>query len=490
MSIIITLDLGTTGNRCLAIDKTGTIVAQAYHEFPQIYPKPGWVEHDPMVIWETTLAVLKQVLTKVDVNHIQVLGITNQRETIVAWNKVTGKPLYNAIVWQCRRTTERCKQLGDDYAVMVKKKTGLSIDPYFSASKMEWLFEHVSEVKLLADKQQLCFGTIDSWIIWNLTKGKHFVTDASNASRTMLFDINLSSYDADLLTLFKIPLHTLPDVLDSDACFGYTDESHTKRAIPIHAVLGDQQASLFAQCGSDTTMLKNTYGTGLFVIGYTADKVVLTDSLIGTVAWRLAGKTSYALEGSIFVGGSAIQWLRDGLGLISDAAETERIAQSVESTDGVVFVPALTGLGAPYWDSGARGTLCGLTRGTTKAHIVRATLESLAFQTKAVIDDIKLVYPDYSFQTLRVDGGAANNAFLMQFQADILGMTIHKPTVTELTAYGVAGLAGMAVNVWSESEFRKTITIQKSYLSMFNDSKISEYYQQWTKAIKRSKNWI
>ncbi|RAP25957.1 glycerol kinase [Candidatus Marinamargulisbacteria bacterium SCGC AG-343-D04] len=486
--MILTLDLGTTSNRCLAISSTGQCAASAQQEFKQYFPNPAWVEHDPTEIWTSTLTVLKTVIDQIDIQNVSAIAITNQRETVVAWDKHTGKALHNAIVWQCRRTAERMQDFSKSDQTLIKNKTGLPTDAYFSASKMEWLYNNVDAVKEAALTHSLCFGTIDSWVLFQLTQKKCFTSDPSNASRTLLYNIHSLDYDPDLLTLFNIQREWLPSIKESNACFGYSDPSITTKPIPIHAILGDQQASLFAQCGNDTHTIKNTYGTGLFICASTGKKVIDSPSLVSTIGWHINNKTTYAVEGSIFVGGAAIQWLRDGLELITDASESNDLAQSVKDTHDVYVVPALTGLGAPHWDSSARGLIVGITRGTTKAHIVRATLESLAYQTKDVIETITPFLP--GIRCLKVDGGATNNDFLMQFQADITGLTVNKAETSETTAYGVAGLAGISCNIFTEKEFRHMLSTKTCYNPTFKKDKIDVLYTRWKKAVQKSSQWI
>ncbi len=444
MKVILAIDLGTTGNRVIAFSQQGEIIASAYYEFPQIYPKPAWVEHDPEAIWATTSKALNEVTEKVGKNNILAIGITNQRETTILWNKKTGNPIYNAIVWQCRRTAKMCQDL-KSYAPLIKEKTGLFLDAYFSATKIKWILDNVP-----TDNDTI-FGTVDSWILWKLT-GVH-ATDVSNASRTMLFNIHTLDYDDELLKLFGVPRHLLPEVQDSDSDFGGG----------IVAILGDQQAALYGQGA-----IKNTYGTGLFLVANTGDKIPKTDKLINTIAWKIKGKVSYALEGSVFVGGSAVQWLRDGLQIIEKSGDTE--ALMAQDNGGVYFVPALVGLGAPYWNPDARGLITGLTRGTTRGHIIRATLESMAYQTRDVIEAM-----DQKFDTLCVDGGASANNFLMQFQADILNMTVERPKILESTAFGVARLAGV------EPGARK---IDRVFKPSMSERQRKELYDDWKKAIK------
>ena len=401
------------------------------------------------------------------------------------WDKTTGKPIYNAIVWQCRRTTDRCKEL-KTYAPMIKEKTGLPLDPYFSATKIEWLLNNGHKL----DINNLCVGTIDTWLIWNLTNGKYHITDHSNASRTMLYNINTHQFDDDLLALFNIPRHILPTIVDSCGELAITDASVTGTELPILSIIGDQQAALFCQCGTSTTKIKNTYGTGLFMMVPTGQDRPQTEALVNTVAWSINGKIDYALEGSIFIGGSAIQWLRDGLGLITDSSETAELAHTLTSNEGVYFVPALTGLGTPYWDASARGMIIGLTRGTTRAHIARATLEALAYQTKDVIDEIIKTLPNTPFDALLVDGGATENPFLMQFQADILDLPLIKPTITETTAFGAALLAGLTAELWTETDIQTLNPIQETITPSMDSATRQRYYSKWKEAVERCQGWV
>lgn len=491
--MIITLDLGTTSNRCLAISEAGTLLASHQHEFTQYFPQPGWVEHDANEIWNSAKTVLEQTLKSLTSDPLA-LAITNQRETVVAWDVKTKMALCPAIVWQCRRTASRMDSLPTQIKTIIKQKTGLPADAYFSASKMEWLLQNVDAVKHAADQGTLRFGTIDSWILFKLTNGTAFATDSSNASRTQLMNIHTQSYDPFLLHLFGINPEWLPEIKTSDSLFGtvspriFASSTHIPHTppLPIHAILGDQQAALFAQCGDDTSRIKNTYGTGLFICAPTGSKPLETSSLLTTIAWSRNNIITYAVEGSIFVGGSAIQWCRDGLGIISSAAESDALASSLDHNETVYFVPALTGLGAPYWDASARGMFIGLTRGTTKAHLIRAVLESLAYQTKDVCDCLVTTQTSHG---LYVDGGASVNAFLMQFQADILAMPVIKSSVTESTAYGVAGLAGIAIGLFTEKLFRSFLSIERTYSPRFKKETIDVYYSQWKNAVQRSRQW-
>ena len=484
MSIVIALDLGTTGNRAIAFNEKGEIISSAYYEFKQYYPKPAWVEHNPLEILSSTIKALKDVCDEVGLAYIKSIGITNQRETTVIWDKTTGNPVYNAIVWQCRRTTDRCISLKAEKE-QVKQKTGLFLDPYFSATKIEWILKNV----VSGNTNNLLFGTIDTWLVCNLTKGKVHATDSSNASRTMLYNIHTNSYDKELLDLFNVPESILPQVKETIDNYGVVDGSVLGKEIPIQAVIGDQQSALFCQCGSNTKRLKNTYGTGLFMMACTGDHLAKTENLVQTIAWRINGKTEYALEGSAFVGGSLIQWLRDELKIIKAASETEEIARSISSNEGVYLVPAFVGLGAPYWNPNARGNLIGLTRGTGRAHIVRAALESLAYQSQDILSDIQVNNPEIKFESLLVDGGAAKNNFLMQFQANISQLNVIRPSITETTAYGVAALAGIASGVWTEKQFRRFIKNEQIYEPNMLKSDQENLYKKWKDAVGRSLDW-
>lgn len=486
---ILALDLGTTGNKALAFDKEGNVVASAYLEFTQIFPKEGWVEHSPAEIWETTKKVMSTVIEKVRAENIISIGITNQRETTIIWDKETGKPLYNAIVWQCRRTEGICKQFSE-HKTLIKEKTGLFLDPYFSATKIKWLIDNVENVKSAVKDKKALFGTVDSWILYNLTDGKVHATDVTNASRTMLFNINTLKFDEELLELFDIPENILPQVYPSDHLFGYTDKNIFGKEIPISGIIGDQQASLFAHGGWREGLVKNTYGTGLFMMTSTKAKVYKSENLISTVSWQIGDSVEYALEGSIFVGGSLIQWLRDGLKIIESADEVEELARNVKSSDNVFFIPALTGLGAPYWDPSARGLIIGITRGTKREHIVRAALEGIALQTKDVFEEFKKATQNtLDFKKLAVDGGASRNKFLMEFQADILGIEIEKPQVTESTSLGAAAVAGISTGFWSKDDILSIRKIERKYEPKMNEHERKEIYNRWLNALKRSLQW-
>ncbi|HAS73386.1 MAG TPA: glycerol kinase [Clostridiales bacterium UBA8960] len=491
---ILALDQGTTSSRAILFNHAGKIVKMAQKEFSQIYPKAGWVEHDPMEIWGTQSGVAREVLESAGVkpSEIAAIGITNQRETTVVWDKRTGKPVYNAIVWQCRRTSELCERLiTDGHESMIKEATGLVIDAYFSGTKLKWILENVPGAKEDAEAGHLLFGNIDSWLIWNLTRGEVHATDYSNASRTMLYNIDRLTWDERILDILGIPKSMLPNVQPSSNIFGYTDSQTFGGArIPIAGVAGDQQAALFGQACFLPGSAKNTYGTGCFLLMNTGEKRVPSkNGLITTIAWGLDGKVTYALEGSIFIAGAAVQWLRDEMQLISTAEESEYFASKVLDTNGVYFVPAFAGLGAPYWDMYARGALVGLTRGVNKNHVIRATLESLAYQTRDVLEAME-EDSDLKLRRLKVDGGATANNFLMQFQADILGTSVIRPEVTETTALGAAYLAGLAVGYWESIESLKTqFLIEKEFLPSFEDETRMRLYEGWRRAVERAKHW-
>ena len=491
---VMALDQGTTSSRCILFNEKGLIVGSAQKEFKQIYPKGGWVEHDPMEIWSSQFSVAIEAIAKIgaDSTDISSIGITNQRETTVVWDKRTGIPVYNAIVWQCRRTAEYCDELKvQGYDKMIKEKTGLLLDAYFSGTKVRWILENVEGAREKAENGHLLFGTIDSWLIWNLTKGKVHVTDYSNASRTLLFNIHELKWDEELLELFNIPKEMLPEVKPSSFVYGKTDTVLFGHEIPIAGVAGDQQAALFGQMCHEPGTAKNTYGTGCFLLMNTGDKAVESkNGLLTTIAWGVDDKVEYALEGSIFVAGAAIQWLRDEMRMLKTSADSEEYANEVEDTDGVYLVPAFVGLGAPYWDPYARGTVVGLTRATKKEHFVRATLESLAYQTH---DVLKAMQEDSGIElkALKVDGGACANDFLMQFQSDILNVQVDRPEVIETTALGAAYLAGLAVGYWKDKEeIARNWAISKSFTPCMEEEKRVELLDGWHEAVKRSMNWV
>lgn len=492
---ILAFDAGTTSTRAIIFDHDGKIVRSAHKEFRQIFPKPGWVEHDAMEIWGSQSGISREVLevSGIRPDQIAAIGITNQRETTVVWNKNTGKPIYNAIVWQCRRTADLCTQLKEEgWADRIKEKTGLVIDAYFSATKIAWILDNVEGARQMADNGELLFGTVDTWLVWNLTRGKVHVTDYSNASRTMLFNINTLEWDQEILDLLNIPKSMLPKVEDSSKIYGYTDKSTYGGAeIPIAGMAGDQQAALFGQACYYPGMVKNTYGTGCFVLMNTGGKKIESkNGLLTTIAWGLNGEITYALEGSVFVAGAAIQWLRDELRLVYDSPQSEYYAQMVDDTDGVYVVPSFTGLGAPYWDMYSRGGIFGLTRGTRREHLVRATLESLAYQSRDVIDAMR---EDSKIELgiLKVDGGASANNFLMQFQADMLNVRIDRPATKESTALGAAYLAGLAVGYWDGfDDIYSYMDIEKSFEPNMDEKVRAKKYKYWKKAVKNTMGWI
>lgn len=490
---ILALDQGTTSSRAIIFDESGNILSKVNKEFKQIYPKPGWVEHDPMEIWESQLEVAKKAIEAAGIrpNDVVAIGITNQRETTIVWDRKSGKPIYNAIVWQCRRTAPICEELKKNgYADLIRKKTGLVIDAYFSGTKIKWILDNIEGLRERAEKGEILFGNVDTWLIWNLTGGKVHVTDYSNASRTMLFNIHKLDWDDEILELLGIPRAMLPQVMPSSYIYGYTVRELFGTEIPVSGDAGDQQAALFGQACFKAGMIKNTYGTGCFLLMNTGKEAYESKSgLLTTIAWGLNGEIFYALEGSIFITGAAIQWLRDGLKIISSAAETEELAKKVPDNGGVFFVPAFVGLGAPYWDMYARGLIIGLTRGTTREHIVRATLESIAYQTREVIEVMEKE-SGIKVDVLRVDGGAAVNNFLMQFQSDILGIPVERPVVNETTALGAAYLAGLAVGYWKNTEeIEKLWQLDKRFEPTMEKENREILYSKWKKAVSRALMW-
>ncbi|MBB5356154.1 glycerol kinase [Anoxybacillus mongoliensis] len=486
---ILALDQGTTSSRAILFNQKGEIVHTAQKEFTQYFPHPGWVEHNPNEIWGSILAVIATVLSEaaVEPKQIAAIGITNQRETTVVWDKQTGQPIYNAIVWQSRQTAQICEQLKQaGYDDIFRKKTGLLIDAYFSGTKVKWILDHVEGAREKAERGDLLFGTIDTWLTWKLSGGKVHVTDYSNASRTLMFNIYEQRWDDELLDILCVPKTMLPDVRPSSEIYAHTAPYHFfGQEVPIAGIAGDQQAALFGQACFEEGMAKNTYGTGCFMLMNTGEKAVQSKhGLLTTIAWGIDGKVEYALEGSIFVAGSAIQWLRDGLRMIKEAKDSEAYATKVQSTDGVYVVPAFVGLGTPYWDSDVRGAVFGLTRGTTKEHFIRATLESLAYQTKDVLTAME-ADAGITLKTLRVDGGAVKNNFLMQFQSDILGVPVERPVVNETTALGAAYLAGLAVGYWgSREEIAKQWNIDRAFEPKMEEDAQQRLYDGWKKAVR------
>lgn len=490
---ILALDQGTTSSRAILFNKKGEIYSVAQKEFTQYFPKPGWVEHDPLEIWSKQAGVAAEATTKKGLNgkNIAAIGITNQRETVVIWDKHTGDPIYNAIVWQDKRTSDYCDQLkAEGKEKMIQEKTGLVIDSYFSGTKIKWILDNVEGAREKAKAGDLILGTMDSWLIWNFTKGELHVTDVTNASRTMLFNIHTMDWDDDLLELFDIPKSMLPEVKDSSEIYGHTKTTVFASKIPIAGIAGDQMAALFGQMCTEKGMVKSTYGTGCFMLMNIGDKPIISkNKLLTTVAWRINGKTEYALEGSIFIGGAVVQWLRDGLGIIKKSRDIENLATSVESTDGVYFLPAFAGIGAPYWDQEAKGTMFGITRGTTDAHIARASLEAIAYQT---MDILKAMEADseIDIEELRVDGGATVNDMLMQFQSDVLNTTTVRPKVIETTALGAAYLAGLAVGFWKDMEEIQSIWKEDVKFQPTKDQdKIQEGIKGWYRAINALQSW-
>jgi glycerol kinase len=491
---ILSIDQGTTSSRAILFNKEGKIVETAQKEFEQFFPKPGWVEHDANEIWTSVLACIADVLRRADISPQQIagIGITNQRETAVVWDKKTGKPIHRAIVWQSRQTEEICKELrAAGHNELFREKTGLLLDPYFSGTKVKWILDHVEGAREKAENGELLFGTIDTWLVYKLSGGNTHITDYSNASRTLMYNIYDLEWDEELLDILNVPKSMLPEVKPSSEIYAHTIDYHFfGHEVPIAGIAGDQQAALFGQACFEKGMAKNTYGTGCFMLMNTGEEGVASEhGLLTTLAWGIDGKVEYALEGSIFVAGSAIQWLRDGLKMIDNAPETEAYATAVESTDGVYLVPAFVGLGTPYWDSDARGAMFGLTRGTTKEHFVRATLESLAYQTKDVLDAM-IADSGIDLKALRVDGGTVKNDFLMQFQSDMLGVPVERPVVQETTALGAAFLAGLAVGYWKDkeeikqqSENERTFTVE---MSIDEQEKL---YIGWQKAVAATRQF-
>ena len=487
---ILALDQGTSSSRAIVFDEKGTTCAVAPKEFRQIFPKSGWVEHDPHEIWSSQASVIAEAITTLDINGLNIagIGITNQRETTIVWDSETEEPIYNAIVWQDRRTSDYCDELKKQGVTdMIRQKTGLIIDAYFSATKIKWILDNVPGARKRAEKGKLLFGTVDTWLIWRLTRGEVHVTDVSNASRTMLFNINTLEWDQELLDLFGIPRSMMPEVKSSSEVYGHTKTTIFAHKVPISGIAGDQQAALFGQMCTEPGMVKNTYGTGCFLLMNSGEKPILSkNNLITTIAWKIGDKVNYALEGSIFVGGSVVQWLRDGLHVINSSSEVEALASQVPDTGGVCFVPALTGLGAPWWDQYARGTIIGISRGTTTAHIARAALEGIAYQTLDITAAMSLD-AGIPLKELKVDGGASRNNLLMQFQADILGTRVIRPKVVETTAMGAAYLAGLAVGYWSSiDEIRKQWQIDRVFEPSWEEEKDLQATEGWRDAVTRT----
>ncbi len=492
MKYVLALDQGTTSSRALLFDKQGTVRAVAQQEFDQIFPQPGWVEHNPEQIATSQISVALLALSKAGLRRsdIAAIGIANQRETTIVWNRDTGQPIYNAIVWQDRRSADFCKRLrSDGHSSMIQQRTGLLIDSYFSGTKISWILDNVAGARNLAEAGKLAFGTVDSWLVWKLTHGAVHATDVSNASRSMLYNIHTGAWDPDLLDLLRIPASMLPKVRSSSEIYGETSGVHDLEGLPIAGIAGDQQAALFGQQCINPGMTKNTYGTGCFMLQNTGTRAVpSSNQLVTTIAWRIGDSTEYALEGSVFVGGAVVQWLRDGLGLIRKSEDVEALAQSVSDNGGVYFVPAFVGLGAPHWDSYARGSIFGLTRGTSAGHIARAAVESIAYQVADLLDAMRADSGN-PVQELRVDGGAAANDGLMQFQADILGVPVVRPAVTETTAMGAAYLAGLAVDFWTRDSLRSNSGTSRRFEPKMPQSQARSLRDRWNEAVSRSKKW-
>ena len=490
---ILALDQGTTSSRAIIFDHRGQIVSVAQKEFTQIFPQPGWVEHDPNEIWFTQAGVAAEATAKSGINssHISAIGITNQRETTIVWNRETGLPVYNAIVWQDRRTAAYCDHLKNEgLTELIRSKTGLVIDAYFSASKINWILNQVDGAKELADAGKLAFGTVDSWLVWKFTRGKVHVTDVTNASRTMLFNIKTLEWDEELLQIFGVPRNMLPEVKQSSEVYGETATTLFATKIPIAGIAGDQQAALFGQMCIDKAMVKNTYGTGCFMLMNIGDQFIESkNNLLTTIAWKIDGKTTYAFEGSVFIGGAVVQWLRDGLGIIKSSAEVEDLAMQVADTGGIYFVPAFAGLGAPYWDSDARGTIVGLTRGSTSAHLSRAAIESIAYQT---VDILTAMEADagLKIRELRVDGGATANNLLMQFQADLLNCKVIRPKIVETTALGAAYLAGLAVGYWENvEEIQQQWQSERDFIPAADPVTVEKAMAGWKRAVNAARSF-
>lgn len=490
---ILALDQGTTSSRAIVFDKKGSITSVAQKEFQQYFPKPGWVEHDPQEIWSTQAGVAAEATVSKGLNgkNIAGIGITNQRETVVVWDKNTGEPVYNAIVWQDKRTADYCEELKESgQAQMIQEKTGLVIDSYFSGTKVKWILDNVEGAREKAEAGDLILGTIDTWLIWKFTKGELHVTDVTNACRTLLYNINTMDWDPELLDLFGIPASMLPEVKDSSEVYGHTKTTIFASKIPIAGIAGDQMAALFGQMCTKKGMVKNTYGTGCFMLMNIGDKPIISkNNLLTTVAWRINGKTEYALEGSIFIGGAVVQWLRDGLGIIAKSEDVEPLAESVDSTDGVYFIPAFAGLGAPYWNQKAKGTIFGVTRGTTDAHIARASIEAIAYQTMDILTSMQ-ADSGIEIKELRVDGGASVNETLMQFQADVLNSITVRPKITETTALGAAYLAGLAVGFWeSKEEIQEMWQEDKRFEPEKPRADVEAGIKGWYRAVKALEHW-
>ncbi|GET29949.1 glycerol kinase GlpK [Prolixibacter sp. SD074] len=491
---ILALDQGTTSSRAILFNHNGEIKSSAQKEFAQIFPETGWVEHDPMEIWSSQVSVAAEAMSKLGINGKAVsgIGITNQRETTIVWDRKTGAAVYNAIVWQDRRTSKFCDELKEKGLTdMIREKTGLIPDAYFSGTKVKWILDNVDGVREKAEKGELAFGTVDSWLVWNLTEGRTHITDVTNASRTMLFNINTLEWDEELLELLNIPKSMLPEVKSSSEIYDYSNTTFFAHKVPIAGIAGDQQAAMFGQMCIEEGMVKNTYGTGCFILLNTGDKPFYSkNKLVTTIAWKINGKVTYALEGSIFIGGAVVQWLRDGLRIINTSSDVEALAKTVEDNGDVFFVPAFTGMGAPHWDQYARGTMVGISRGTNRGHIARAALEGIAFQTLDVLEAMrKDTAMDYT--EIRVDGGASNNNLLMQFQSDILDKPVERPMITETTALGAAYLAGLATGFWENvDEIKQQWQIDKRFTPEMDKVKAEKQIAKWKDAVSRAKSWV
>ena len=491
---ILALDQGTTSSRALIFDHSGNIRSVAQKEFTQYFPNPGWVEHDPNEIWSSQVAVAAEAIAGmgIDGSQLACIGITNQRETTIVWDRTTGEPVYNAIVWQDRRTSSYCDELNSmGYAGEIRQKTGLVIDAYFSGTKIKWILDNVKGARERAEKGELAFGTVDSWLVWKLTQGRTHITDVSNASRTLLFNIQTLEWDTQLLELMNIPASMLPRVASSSEIYDYTNTTFLATKVPISGIAGDQQAALFGQMCMEEGMVKNTYGTGCFMLMNTGNKPFISkNKLLTTIAWQINGETTYALEGSIFMGGAVVQWLRDGLGIIKSSSEVEALAAKANDNGGLYFVPSFTGMGAPYWDQYARGMMIGLSRGTDRSHIARAALEGIAFQTMDVLRVMELD-TDMNIKQLRVDGGACSNNLMMQFQADMLGCSVIRPEITETTAMGAAFLAGLATGFWKNmDELKQQWQLDRQFDPMMESKQADKMKAEWADAVNRAKSWV
>jgi glycerol kinase len=493
---ILALDQGTTSSRAIVFNQQGEIVGNAQQEFPQIYPQPGWVEHNPEEIWTSQIETAQAALIEagIEAERLAALGVTNQRETTILWDRRTGIPVYNAIVWQCRRTASMCQRMkAEGFNKIILEKTGLVVDAYFSGTKIAWILDHIEGVRERAVKGDLAFGTVDTFLMWRLSGGQIHVTDVSNASRTMLYDIHTQAWDEQILDYLRIPIEILPEVRPSSELYGESDPDLFGESLPLAGIAGDQQAATFGQACFEPGMAKNTYGTGCFLLMNTGQRAAASESgLLSTIGWRLKDqrKPTYCLEGSVFIAGAAVQWLRDALGIINESAEVEPLASSVSNNGGVYLVPAFVGLGAPYWDPYARGTIVGLTRGSSSAHLARATLEAIAFQSRDVIEAMRKD-SEMRLEALRVDGGAAGNQLLMQFQADILGVPVQRPVITETTALGAAYLAGLAVGLWSTlDEIKDLWQLDREFQPQMSDDERDSLFANWLRAVERSRSWI